>query len=526
MMRGRIRAGDRARGRPTPAGGLIGRLTRALVARGSGVPRHSIRRGSSYRPRLHALLGLCSAALLVVTWAGGSGGVSATPLAFKKDTALTVMTNPTILEGLTAKSASGSNSIASWYTYYHKIWAKDFPNLKITEVNVPDEQTEITKTLLGENAGNPPDLIGLHETLPEMVQRGALMNLTPFFKKAGIKPSDFYGPMAKFARYGGKWYAMPGASNPTSADLLVVPKYLTAAGLDPNKLPRTWAGLLQASEKVTKFGPGHKLERIGEPVEAGSWNMIDQFCDGQVVWNSKTGYQANAPCIKRFFNYEKKLTDFYGGWQNYEKFINGNPGPWSCAKNDYYATGKILLPIDAYWTGGQFDNCYNLNWQLSPGPTASGTPAGDAGMEQVAWMLAIPKGAKHPQAAFDFWLATIYQNGYLDGPTTNGYVRSSVTSKWNQYYIQAEAAKRQKAGYPGNPMGPALKMMAGETAHSKVSYPRGAFTEQYITIMTDAWNNIAFHKMSVSQALSNAQKQIDSQEKSVPGAINVTGANG
>ncbi len=485
-----------------------------------------MRRASRYRPRLHPLLGLCTAALLVATWAGGQGGVNASLLAYPKDTQLTVMTNPDILEGLTAKSASGSNSIASWYTYYHQIWAKDFPNLKITEIQVPDEPTEITKTLLGENAGDPPDLIGLHETLPEMVQRGALMDLTPFFKKAAINPNDFYGPMANYARYGGQWYAMPGASNPTSGDLLVVPKYLTAAGLNPNKLPTTWAGLLQASEKVTQFGPGHELERIGEPVEATSWNMINQYCDGQVVWNAKTGYQADSPCIKSFFNYEKKLTDFYGGWQSYEKFINGNPGPWSCAKNDYYATGKILLPIDAYWTGGQMDGCYNLTWQLSPGPTATGTLAGDKGMEQVAWMLAIPKGAKHPQAAFDFWLATIYQNGYLDGPTTNGYVRSSEAQKWNQDYIQTEATKRQQAGYAGNPMASALKVVAEETAHSQVSYPRGAFTDQYVTIMTDAWNNIAFGKMSVSQALSNAQKQIDSQEKSTPGGIDVTGTNG
>jgi ABC-type glycerol-3-phosphate transport system substrate-binding protein len=466
------------------------------------------------RARLLALLG--SAVLLAA--ACGSGGGGTANVQASADNNLVAMTNPDIMEGLTPQTSAGSNSIASFYTYYHQIWHQKLPHLKITEVQVPDESTEITKTLLGQNAGDPPDLIGLHDTVPELVQRGALTDLTPYFKKAGITPSDFLPAMASYARYDGKWYALPGASNPTSGDLLVIPKYLSAAGVDPNNLPRTWTQLLRESEKVVQFGPGHTLERIGEPVVGASdIYMIDEFCGGPSIWNAKTGYQASSSCVENYFKYEKQLVEAYGGWSTYERFITGDPGPWSCSPKDYVATGKELFDLDAYWTGGQIDHRYNLTWKLSDAPSQNGQL--NKGIELTAWMLAIPKGAKDPQAAFDFWLTTFYNYGYLAGPTTNGYTRGSQVQAWNQQLIKAQGRIRSKNGYAGNPISSALQVVASEASISDTSYPRGTFTAQYTTIMTDAWNNIAYNKMSVGQALSHAQQQINSQEHSMAGGV-------
>ena len=359
------------------------------------------------RGRLLALLG--SAGLLVAACGSSGGGAAG------GDGALVAMTYPGIMQGLTQETSRGSDSTASLYTYYHQVWRQRLPHLKVTEVQVPDETTEITRTLLGERSGDP-DLIGLHDTVPGLVRRGALTDLTPYLEKAGITPSDFLPAMAGYARHDGRWYAMPAASNPTDGDLLVIPKYLRAAGLDPDNLPRTWTQLLQESVRVTRFGPGHALERIGEPVTGASdIYAIDEYCGGPAIWNASGGYQATAPCIESYFKnlYEKELVDAYGGWSAYERFISGDPGQWSCSSGDYLATGRVLLDLDAYSTGAQIDRCYDLSWKLGYAPSQSGQL--NRGLELTDWVLAIPKGAKHPQAAFDFWLTTFYNDGYLAG---------------------------------------------------------------------------------------------------------------
>jgi ABC-type glycerol-3-phosphate transport system substrate-binding protein len=463
------------------------------------------------------VLSVVGAGLLLAT-ACGSGGTGGGGVSSTSNQSLAVMSTPGSFSGLTKAAAQGVNSRASWWTYYHGVWAKALPNLKINEISVPDYPTLDTKLLLAENAGNPPDLVSVSDEIPQLVQKGELMNLTPFFKKAGISPSDFLGPMASYARYGGSWYALPAASGPSDGDLLVVPSRLSAAGLNPNNLPTSWEQLWQDTKKVTQFGPDHTLERIGEPVVGNNIYDENLYCGSTVIWNPKSGYQANTPCIKSFFNYEKRLVDFYGGWTAYNKFIAGDPGVYSCSTKSYIATGKELFSIDAYWTGGQMDQCYNLDWKLAPSPTMSGKGV-NKGTQLAEWYLAIPKGAKNPQAAFDLWKATFYDNGFLAGPTTNGYVRPNQATAWDNSLIKVQAKIRKQHHFAGNPMASALKVVSTEAASSEVAYPRGTVTPQFTTIMTDTWNNIALNNMSVDEALQKAQQQINTQEHSQPGGV-------
>jgi ABC-type glycerol-3-phosphate transport system substrate-binding protein len=427
------------------------------------------------------------------------------------------MAYPGYFEGLTAQASAGSNSAASFYTYYHSVWANQLPHLHITENDVSDEPTEITKTLLEENAGDPPDLISFDTALPQLVQRGAVMNLDPYFKAAGITPSDFLPGLASYSRYDGHWYGMPMMSNPTADDLVTIPKYLSAAGVSPNQPPKTWSQLWQESQKVTRFGPGHSLERIGEAVGGPRWDLMDLYCGYPAVWNAQTGYHADPPCIQSYFKYEMQLVDLYGGWSTYSKFNAGDPGYWNCSPTDYVATGKILFDIDAYWGGGQLDHCYDLTWKLSQAPSQTG--ALNKGIVTTAGEMAIPKGAKDPQAAFDLWLVTFYKYGYLDGPTTNGYIRTPAITAWNKQLVTAQAKIREKNHYPGNPMAEAVNVMSSEAKGAEAAYPRGAFTAQYITIMTDAWNKMVYSNVSVDQALRQAQQQVNTQEHDTPGGV-------
>jgi ABC-type glycerol-3-phosphate transport system substrate-binding protein len=224
--------------------------------------------------RNHRLLfrGSVSATLVIAAvtafagWGGasaaGSGPIDTSPITTSKGT-LNILDYPNVWQGFTKATSSGSSAISSWYTYYGKIWAHDFPRTTILESTVPNAAAEVERTILGVSAGNPPDLIGVDAQLPTLVQKGALTNLDSYFKAYGIKVSSFTPALAKYARYNGHWFAMPGVNMPTVGDLMYVPSYVKSAGLNPNSPPRTFDQLFAMTKKVTKFAPNGNLERIG-----------------------------------------------------------------------------------------------------------------------------------------------------------------------------------------------------------------------------------------------------------------------
>jgi ABC-type glycerol-3-phosphate transport system substrate-binding protein len=464
---------------------------------------------------------LLAGAFLLSTLVTLPGSTAAMP-AHDATVTLTIMTNANMMAGLTPQTAGegGSGSISSWYHYYGALWHKQFPNVQIKEIFVPGANgsnvmsLEATKTILAVNAGNPPDLIGTDNYLGLLVGRHALMNLDDLYQRAGIAPSYFLPAMASFARVNGHWYGLPGASNPSASDILYIPQLVKAAGLDPNNIPRTWSGLWAATQKVTTRDSKGNLERIGIPVGGPSTDQINLFCGYYASYDPATAkFHADLPCIKDYFSYELRLLNFYGGVAKYTKFTSGDPTVWSCSSKAYIPTGKILFAIDAYWSGGQMDTCYNRQWALSPAPTPHGTPAEARAVRTAAWLLAIPRGAKNPQLAFDFVRFTNWENGYLMGPTTNGYVKAGQGAQWASTFDQVEAKIRASHHYPGNPMMNALQVVIKESAVGQVSVPNDVANSYYNDQLTRAWQQMEYGRATVDQALNQVQQLVDTQQR-------------
>ena len=97
--------------------------------------------------------------------------------------------------------------------------------------------------------GQPAGPGGNARATPGAGGAGALTNLTPYYKAAGITPSDMLAPLSNFARYGGQWYAMPGASSPTVNSLFYIPKFVQAAGISPNAVPRPGRALWRRARR-------------------------------------------------------------------------------------------------------------------------------------------------------------------------------------------------------------------------------------------------------------------------------------
>jgi ABC-type glycerol-3-phosphate transport system substrate-binding protein len=426
---------------------------------------------------------------------------------------LTAMTNSGIFAGLTKASLKEKSTISSWYKIYHELWKQKFPDLTIKEVKVADDNAEVTKTLLAVNAGNPPDLIGVHGQLPELVKRGAVQNLDKYYEAAGIKPSYFLKPMADYVRYDGHWYGLPGASNPTTGTILYIPKLVKAAGVDPNQMPKTWNDLWTATKKVTKFDAKGNVERIGLPVDTGlTW--VNLYCGRQVTYDQASNkFHADDPCVKDYFRFNKRLVDFYGGIQKYTKFISGDTSVWSCNPKAYIPTGKVLFSLDAYWSGAQMDTCYDVEWKLSDPPTPHGQSSEWAALAPVAWVLAVPRGAKNPQLAFDFVKYTIWEHGNLLGPTTNGYVRPDQADAWGTKLIQTQADIRANKHYKGNPMADAMKLVTQGATLGRAIYPKDASAPYFAEQLGRAWEQVAYNKASVDDALAHTQQLVDANQK-------------
>lgn len=426
---------------------------------------------------------------------------------------LTAMTNASIFAGLTSASLKEKSTISSWYRIYHPLWRKRFPKLKIKEVKVADDNAEVTKTLLAVNAGNPPDLIGVHGQLPQLVKRGAVENLDKYYEAAGIKPDYFLKPLADYVRYDGHWYGLPGASNPTTGTILYVPKLVQAAGVDPNRMPKTWDELWTATKKVTKFDAKGNVQRIGLPVDTGlTW--VNLYCGRQVAYDQATNkFHADDPCVKDYFRFNKRLVDFYGGIQKYTKFISGDQTVWNCSPKAYIPTGKVLFSLDAYWSGAQMDTCYDVVWKLAAPPTPHGETSEWAALAPVAWVLAIPRGADNPQLAFDFVKYTVWEHGDLLGPTTNGYVRPEQAQAWGDKLIETQAQIRNKNGYEGNPMADAMKLVTKGAELGRAIYPKDAAAPYFSEQMARAWEQVAYNKSTVDDALERAQKLIEANQK-------------
>ncbi|MGV3490010.1 MAG: extracellular solute-binding protein [Devosia sp.] len=429
---------------------------------------------------------------------------------------LTIMTNSGSWLGLTEDSLNSTSSVSSFYRYFGDLWAEKFPGLEVEEIQVKDMSEATSKTLLAVQSRNPVDIIPVGGDLGALVERGALENLDDLYAAAGITEADFLPGVAESARYNGHWYGIPGASDPSVGDLFYIAETLVELGLDPDNPPTTWDELYALIEQTTEFDANGKIVRAGFMLDYRPQQLsdvINVYCGRWETYDPATAqFRADSPCIQGYFNFQKKVLEFYGGIENWKEFALGDPYVWDCADNEYAQSGKTVFAIDAWWVGNQMDMCPNYlkEWRLAPAPVApSGNEYGVNAVRTQAWMVAIPKGAKNKQLAFDFARFTLWDNGGLLGPTTNGAVLKNQLAPWAATLIATSDAAREAKGAAGKPMAGALEVVLAEAEGSLVGTPSSPHTTYYNTLMDQAWQDIQYGNATVEEALANAQQLID-----------------
>ncbi|MGD9045347.1 MAG: sugar ABC transporter substrate-binding protein, partial [Desulfobacterales bacterium] len=169
------------------------------------------------------------------------------------------------------------------------IFQKQNPNIKVVMEPVSYGEKE-TKYTVESAAGRAPDVFHVHAfSLPMFFGKGFAKDLSPFIAKEDPKFLEAWFPLAiKLMQHNGKVHAMPG--DYMTMVLFYNTEIFKAAGMDPNKPPKTWDEFLAYAKKLTRDTDGDgKVDQWGfGTVGAKSPGFSMRF--GPFIWSFGADY--------------------------------------------------------------------------------------------------------------------------------------------------------------------------------------------------------------------------------------------
>ena len=259
------------------------------------------------------------------------------------------------------------------------------------------------KTLLATAGGDPPDIAGLYSpNVPQYADDNAIIPLDSYCKRTGLSRKHFIPVFWDVGHYHGHEYALPSA--PASTALHYNKNMLQAAGI--KSPPKTIEELDADTAKITTRLPNGSIDKIGFlPTEPGWWNWAWGYFFGGKLWNGKDKITATDPGNIRAYQWIQSFSKRYGT-TNLQSFRSGL-GTFSSPQNGFL-DGKVAMELQGVWMYNfitRFAPQMELPkriWAVAPFPypknrtDLAGTSVADVDI------LVIPRGAKHPNAAFTF----------------------------------------------------------------------------------------------------------------------------
>jgi multiple sugar transport system permease protein len=291
------------------------------------------------------------------------------------------------------------------------------PDIKVKLLSMGAGRMDPQKLMTSIVGNVAPDVINQDRfTISDWASRGAFRSLNDLIARDSstdtLCPTEkqYYPAPWQEASYQGQVYAIP-----TSSDNRILywnkkifreeAANLKAAGLDPERAPRTWTELLAYSKVLTKFDKDGRLVRAGfMPNFGNAWLYMYAF-QNNANFLSPDGRKCtmNTPEAREALDYIVKGYDIVGGYERAKSFESGFQGK----ENDCFIVGQVVMKIDGDWI-------LNPTARYAPDLEFRGDPApipddrfnhkGRFATEKdtfVTWMggfsLAIPKGAKNPE---------------------------------------------------------------------------------------------------------------------------------
>jgi len=351
--------------------------------------------------------GLCSAALPVASLLCGCG------------------------DGGAAAGASDGRVVVSYWEKWTG-FEKDAMQAVVDDYNASQDRVRVEllpvsdisqKVLLATAGGAPPDIAGLYSyDVFSYARRGALIPLDSLGALKRVS-KDAYIPVywRQCERFGMLW-ALP--STPTTIALHWNKKLFRDSGLDPGKPPLTIAELDSMCDKLTiveltrggkrvrvsyadlsadeKAAKAFRIVRLGfSPLEPGWWSPYWGLWFGSDIWDSGSKrLTADSEGNLAAFEWIASFAEKYGV-DNMRSF-GASLGGFSSPRNPFLS-GKVAMELQGVWMYNFIEKyAPDMEWGAAPFPTAVG--GGGAVTVAETDVLAIPRGARHPQEALEFIL--------------------------------------------------------------------------------------------------------------------------
>ena len=269
----------------------------------------------------------------------------------------------------------------------------------------------------------PPDVIFQDRfTIADWASRNAFLPLCDLIERdrhtdpLTPTPEQYYEPVWREATFNGRVYAIPDAADNRALywnreRFREKADELRAAGLDPERPPRTWSEILAYSRVLTEFGPdGRTLVRAGFlPNFGNSWLYMYAFqMNAEFISPDGRTCTLYTPQAAEALQFMVDGYDILGGFDNANRFQSGFQG----GEHDPFITGRVAMKIDGDWTiYGIARFAPQLDFGVDPAPVPDDRyyKRGEFANEPdtyITWAggfsYAIPRGARNIEDAWNF----------------------------------------------------------------------------------------------------------------------------
>jgi multiple sugar transport system substrate-binding protein len=359
------------------------------------------------------------AALLAVLTAGIFAASAAISACSKSRPGLTPR-HVTYWEKWNGFEAEAMDGVIADFNASEAAHAKSDPGYAPIEVEKVTISKLEQKLLIAIAGGNPPDLAGNYSfAVATYADHGALTELGPMLAKSGFDRSRYIEHFIQLGDYRGKTWALPIV--PASTALVLNKRVFEQAGLDPEKPPTTIEELDSYAEKLTQWevtlpsgekriesgylpevpAAQKRLLRVGFLPNDPHWWMFGwgDFFGGRLL-ESPEKVSTAAPANVRGFEWVASYSSNLGvdAIKRFRSGFGNSSSPQSA-----FLSGKVAMVMQGVWIHNFIEKyAPGFAWAAAPFPYPAAHPELARTTRADADVLMIPKGARHPEAAFAF----------------------------------------------------------------------------------------------------------------------------
>ena len=258
----------------------------------------------------------------------------------------------------------------------------------------PDAGSQKILTQLA--GGVYPDLFAVYDpaTIRVFARKGVLMDLGPLMKKNGMSVSQFWPQLKPYMMHGGKVCGLPDNCGPFV--VFYNRRLFREAGVPMPRPDWTWDDLLSAAKRLTRRDSRGRIVQFGIGY-VDPWVMLPQWSARRYSPDGKRCLMDTPECRQavRFWS-SFRLQEHVSPSPTEEQSLSGLGG-WGGAGNLFKAE-RVAMQVTGRWMCIEYRKNKGLDWDVAPVPQHGKVRA----TLLASKVYAIPKGCRHPEAAFAF----------------------------------------------------------------------------------------------------------------------------